>query len=532
MTDELVIVGRCEEVMRQMPAASVDAIVCDPPYGLEFMNEDWDAPWKHEITEHSAKEGLVAPRFGSTRNPVCRTCRKMKRGSDRCRCETPEFDESPADDARAFQAWCEVWAAEAMRVLKPGGFLLAFGGTRTYHRLTCAVEDAGFEVKDSLLWLYGKGFPKSLNVARAIDKKLGVDVTDDSRWRQEEHPNRGGGRAGNRGMTIINQTEHATDQNPEGLRHVYEPVTDEARAWDGWGTALKPAFEPIVCARKPIPGTVAENFLTHGVGGFNIDGCRIGEDAGWSYPNGRGGTAWGRRDSLAGNLQEPMRAQKGRWPANVILQHGPDCVEGECAPGCVVLELDEMSGELPRGHWPGSRPTNSFGFGHAGQSDLEERTAERGGASRFFYSAKVSRAERDAGLDESFEKGDLNWSSGDENPGAFQSEGTERSVRNHHPTVKPIAVMRWLVRLVTPPGGVVLDPFTGSGSTLCAAALEGVRAIGIEQSGDYARIAVARERFWREHGEEGLEVVKRAAAAERRREVVAESGQMDLFAGA
>lgn len=507
--------------MRTFETAHFSAVVCDPPYGLEFMGEGWDAPWKHEITEHPS--GMTAPRFSSTRNPVCRSCRRMKRGAEACSCEEPDFDESPADEARAFQAWCESWAAEAFRVLKPGGFLLAFGGTRTYHRLACALEDAGFELRDCVQWWYGGGFPKSHNVMKAIDR--------------------------------------------EGLAGAEE--------WEGWGTALKPAYEPIVVARKPLSGTVVANVLVHGTGAMNIGASRIGTDAGWSYPNGRGGQGWHGRESLAANLDVPMEAQAGRWPANLILSHSPTCepvgtavvkndghfpdasgstvfqrqgFEGrdgwpvgdevvevfDCAPGCPIAELDRQTGDLKAGgNLRGDEPSQPFGGAVYGEMERDGRAwqgyGDRGGASRFFYNAKVTRSERDAGLDDSFEVRPLNWSSGDQSPGTFQADGTEREARNDHPTVKPVDVMRWLLTLVTPPGGVVLDPFAGSGSTLCAAALEGIEIVGIEQDERYARIAEARLAFWLEHGAAGFEVARRMDGGRRRRKRAAKAGQLDLL---
>ncbi len=561
--------------MRELESASFDAIVTDPPYGLEFMGEDWDAPWKHGFSEHGAKDGLVAPRADSTRNPVCRSCRKMRRGEDRCRCDEPDFDERPADVARAFQAWCGTWAGDAMRVLKPGGYLLAFGGTRMYHRLTCALEDAGFELRDSLEWLYGSGFPKSLDVAKAIDAKLGGE----GEWRQEDHPGRPGERK-KRGSNI-GQTDHATEENPLGLRHVYVPATAAARSWQGWGTALKPAHEPIVVARKPIRGTVAENFLEHGVGGIHVAATRLGTNAGWSYPNGRGGQGWHGVDGLAKNLDEPMEATDGRWPANVILSHLPECevigevevasdghwpgarpgsaaVAGpvghagqdglderasrgevvevfECAAGCPVAELDAQTGVLKAGGGlTGTEPSSPFGGPVYGEMGRRTWTGygDRGGASRFFYCAKTTRAERDAGLGDEFEKRPLHWSSGDANPGSFQADGTEKEARNDHPTVKPIEVMRWLLRLVTPPGGRALDLFAGSGSTVCAGAVEGIEVVGIEKDERYAEIAVARAAWWTEHGPAGFELCRTIDAGKRRRAKVEKAGQLDLLAGA
>ena len=515
-------VGDCVEVMRALPAASVDAVVCDPPYGLEFMGKDWDKlGWDEGDRRqfgHAGEEGendlkvkkgfATLPRYGSGVQRKAET----GGGDRRAIVDADEWgggESSPYSRSRvrwqhgqngpsSMEEWHTVWAAEAFRVLKPGGHLLAFGGTRTYHRLACAVEDAGFQIRDMIEWLYGSGFPKSLNVEKA-----------------------GGG-----------------------------------EEWAGWGTALKPGHEPCVLARKPLAGTVAGNVLEHGTGALNIGATRLGEDAGWSYPNGRGGEGWMGKDSLASNLDEPMEAQAGRWPPNVALTHHEECelvgekvvrndynAEGltesrgyeggwdsmvprepvvskgrevvedwNCHPDCPVRRLDEQGG-------------NGF---------------DAGGPSRFYYVAKASRSEREAGL-EAFELRRFAQSSGGKTDAAGE-EADERYahvdqlglnkvklVRNNHPTVKPVELMRWLVRLVTPADGIVLDPFLGSGTTAIAAELEGFRWLGIERDQGYAAIAEGRIRFWREHGEAGLRVVAQREASERARALVAEAGQLDLF---
>lgn len=276
-----------------------------------------------------------------------------------------EYREVPWSGHR-FQDWTREWAEQALRVLKPGGHLAAFGGTRTYHRLTAGLEDAGFEIRDCLSWLYGSGFPKSLDVSKAIDR---------------------------------------------------------AAAWDGWGTALKPAWEPIVLARKPLAGTVAGNVLEHGTGALNIDGCRVAasgrplrENAGRESVNCYG-------DGLAGS-RAAGTTDVGRWPANVVLDDHAAAMLDEQADG----------------------PAPFYG--------------DAGGPSRFFYTAKASRSDRGA--------------------------------TNTHPTVKPTDLMRWVIRLVTPPGGVVLDPFAGSGTTGVAARAEGVRCVLIEREEEYVRIIRGR----------------------------------------
>ena len=362
--------GDCRAVLATMDDGLIDAIVTDPPYELGFMGKAWDASG-------------VAYSVG-------------------------------------------LWA-EVLRVLKPGGHLLAFGGTRTYHRMTVAIEDAGFEVRDSIHWVYGSGFPKSLDVSKAIDKAAGAEreVIGDKAWN-------------NSAANFVPGEDHSQRiQLP-----ITAPATDAARQWDGWGTALKPAHEPIVVARKPLAGTVAANVLEYGTGALNIDGCRVAAPDGVPQFEQKGQQSVGvHGDGLHGSLSLGVRDYStGRWPANFVLTHAADCGD-DCAPGCPVAALDEQSGD---------------------------------GASRFFtvtewddapfrYVAKPSRAERNAGTD-----------------------------RNIHPTVKPLDLMRWLVRLVTPPGGVVLDLFAGSGTTLASAILEGFDCVGVEMTDDYLPLIEGR----------------------------------------
>jgi site-specific DNA-methyltransferase (adenine-specific) len=426
-------VGDCIEVMAEMDEGSVDAVVCDPPYGIGFMGKEWDAPWKDTRTD---KRGVIDPaawggqQDGNGGNPYSRS---------RIRTAAAHYGGNPASVNAAFAAWCETWAREAYRVLKPGGHLLAFGGTRTFHRLTVGIEDAGFEVRDCLSWLYGSGFPKSLDVSKAIDKAAGAErevVGATARGAQTESTGRYG--AWGEGITPT------------------APATGAAREWQGWGTALKPGWEPCVVARKPLAGTVAENVQQHGTGALNIDGCRIGRDpddvSGWATT---GSKASDNRAMSGGNTERnPKPDNAGRWPANVAFDEQ------------AAAMLDAQSGERPSG----ARAGGEYGgigagalYGHGGTATLSAIDANTGGASRFFYTPKASRADR-----------------------------STNGANNTHPTVKPTDLMRWLVRLVTPPGGVVLDPFAGSGSTLVAARAEGVRCIGIEREEEYAQIIAAR----------------------------------------
>lgn len=383
----MILAGDCIEQMKTLEADSVDAIVTDPPYGLEFMGKDWDG-------------------FGT---PL------------------------------GFQTWTEQWAREAMRVLKPGGHLLAFGGTRMYHRLAAGIEDAGFEIRDTLMWLYGSGFPKSLDVSKAIDKAAGAE-------RKVIGKASGGGFAD---KTIGTIGHH------KGAPDITAPSTESAKKWQGWGTALKPAVEPIVLARKPLIGTVAENVLQHGTGALNIDASRIGTDGGTQKaadnPGQESQLVYG--DGLNGGEKQQINA--GRWPANILLDEAAAAL------------LDEQSGESKDGTAVNRNRDDDavcwFGTRKNVQSRIDKTFGGYGGASRFFYVAKASRSERNKGLE-----------------------------RNIHPTVKPVDLMRYLIRLVTPKGGTVLDPFLGSGTTAVAAIEEGVDWIGCEREPEYLEIIKAR----------------------------------------
>ena len=560
--------GDCLDVLRTLPDASVDSVVTDPPYSLTFMGKSWDSHDDHEdsgfgywlagfidgegcflVKGHS--RGTYAPSFqikvrrddraalvaaqrfvgagqvadvdGGESNPQARWVIQDRDGCQRlvdvldkyplrakkrldylswreAVCEWTDrprgnrwhgaADQSRMEALRArtadvkgyvepawsgndFQDWCRLWAAECLRVLKPGGHMVAFGGTRTYHRLTCAIEDAGFEVRDSLMWIYAQGFPKSRN--------LDGD-------------------------------------------------------WAGWGTALKPAHEPIVLARKPLVGTVAGNVLAYGTGALNIDGTRVASDtpnpsiarrkgatnhldggAGKAADHYAQGRMVSRQSPEAYSADRPGE-QAGRWPANVVLSHMDGCRQvgtvddsrpanrpksgfdgrewtesyepgpgqpltwtqvavWECVDGCPVAELDAQSG-ITR---DGSSGPRSRGFGDqyvggsTGNPQPPTGYGGEGGASRFFpqfgppfrYEAKANSSER---------------------PEVRNDDGTVE----RHATVKPVDLMRWLVRLVTPPGGVTLDPFAGSGTTGEAAWLEGFGCVLVEREADYLPLIVAR----------------------------------------
>lgn len=407
-----VYLGSNLDILPTLPDNSVDSIVTDPPYELGFMGKKWDS------------SGIAYS--------------------------------------------VELWQ-ECLRVLKPGGHLLAFGGSRTWHRLAVAIEDAGFEMRDSIAWLYGSGFPKSMDVSKAIDKSAGAEreILDSYQ------------RSGQSGGILGAETEIT--------REITAPATDEAKKWAGWGTALKPAFEPVVVARKPLIGTVAANVLEWGVGGLNIDGSRIGtETVGWQGAgrNPDSATAGASQGGEQGGYNygdgEPRPVQ-GRWPANII--------------------LDEYTASLlPESAATGSGKASGFrkggGDGHsvglAGTKNAADGFSDSGSVSRFFYVAKASKKDRNEGLDDLEPQRHSDRENAEGVGGDNPRNRTNEAKQNFHPTVKPTALMEYLIRLVTPAGGVVLDPFTGSGSTGKAALLNGYRFIGCELTEEYFPIIEGR----------------------------------------
>jgi len=497
----MILEGDCRETLKTLAAESVSSIVTDPPYEIGFMGKGWDGS-------------------GVANDPT-------------------------------------LWA-ECFRVLKPGGHVLAFGATRTYHRMACAIEDAGFEIRDSIHWVYGSGFPKSHNVSKGIDRKRykPSEVLEVTAWIRETARKAGvsGGQidgafgfAGMAGhwMSIASQPAvptleqvpllldllgHTVETVPPRIGHlllelngrkgqpgaawydreiigtnnttvlavapgenrerpptvldITAPATDDAKQWEGWGTALKPAHEPIVMARKPFTGTVASNVLEHGTGALNIDGARIGV-ADWGQP-------------VEGT---------GRWPANVILTHNLECESGECMPDCPAREIDQQSGQSisTKGRPADTKPPAIIhDYGHGLHPDRPNAGhTDSGGASRYYaqpewapgdyhasiYTPKAGKKERNAGLDGMPEKRPDNRTA--TGMGTFEQKGVA-SQSNHHPTVKPVALMRYLIKLVTPSGGLVLDPFLGSGTTAVAAILEGYDWIGCEITAEYLPIIEAR----------------------------------------
>jgi site-specific DNA-methyltransferase (adenine-specific) len=431
--------------MKTLPDGCVDAVVTDPPYGLEFMGKDWD-------------RGIPGIHF---------------------------------------------WR-EALRVAKPGCHLLVFGGTRTHHRLMCAIEDAGWEIRDCVMWVYGSGFPKSLDVSKAIDKAAGPvrEVVGRRTFADGTHGRRTGGNFNGVPSDSIERT------------HITAPATDAAKQWDGWGTALKPAWEPIILARKPLDGTVAANVLKWGTGAINVDGCRVGfaSDGDESEAKTKNQHAdfgsgpmtnrvFGKYSRDRDNYSPP-----GRWPANLIHDGSEEVLAGFPA---------NAEGKDGFRH----SATSIYGSTVTAREYNGNSKSSFGSAARFFYCAKASRREREAGLEgmaevepgpagiypksptcpkcgtHALKSGPGRELACDCNEGATYEEaerGHKGKVRNNHPTVKPIALMRYLCKLVTQPGGTVLDPFAGSGSTGIACIEEGFNFLGIEIDPGYFEIAKKR----------------------------------------
>lgn len=441
--------GDNRDILATLPDNSVDSCVTDPPYELGFMGKKWDG------------SGIA-------------------------------YDEN---------MWREVW-----RVLKPGGHLLAFGGTRTWHRLAVAIEDAGFEVRDSIAWMYGSGFPKSLDVSKAIDKNGGVSVAWFGpwfrKWREENgvtqkqvaalFPSKSGNLTGcvanwELGLNMPTPQQFNLIRDTFGLPFediveaerevvgskagnllavapgqdntrsattldITAPATDAAKQWQGWGTALKPAFEPVVVARKPLIGTVAANVQEYGTGALNIDACRIGTEQ-IQVNNYADRGPFG--ESQVGNGYE-SKTSTGRWPANVILDES-QAAELDKQSGVTSSKAGGRSTRASSGTW-----VSSTGMGIPGTDLPRTGHEDQGGASRFFYCAKAGKKERP------------------------NIDGIA------HPTVKPLALMRYLLRLVTPPHGTVLEPFAGSGTTIEACLLENFNSIAIEMTDDYLPLIVER----------------------------------------
>lgn len=400
--------GDCLDWLRTLESESVDSIVTDPPAGIAFMNKAWD--------HH--KGGRAQ-----------------------------------------WVAWLAEILRECLRVLKPGGHALVWSIPRTEHWTACAVEDAGFEIRDGVYHLFAQGWPKSLDVSKAIDKAAGAErEVVGSKVYGDGHTQRSTVGMGYRSADPSRDTRIDT-----------APATDDAKRWRGWGTALKPAVERWVLARKPLVGTVAENVLAHGTGALNVDGCRVECEA-----RAQDGL---RRDNASfetgyvADRRAVGETTLGRWPANLVLSHAETCGD-ECDEACPVRELDRQTATL-RGDVPAQSQRISTGkrgatYGPQGRREMRPPYADEGGASRFFpvfhpfgYFGKAKSA-------------------------------SQRGGENPHPTVKHVDLMRWLVRLVTPKGGLVLDAFSGSGTTGVAALLEGMRFAGAEREDEYHALACKR----------------------------------------
>ncbi len=389
-----IICGDCLEVMKDIPDNSIDTIITDPPYGLEFMGKEWDRLGnvgegrskrpKPAISGQEFKDRIGRVSYNATQNVRCRKCGHWKFSGTPCKCEEPDFPNIKAIQAKEMEKWHYIWAKEALRVAKPGTILMAFGGTRTYHRLACAIEDAGWEIFDCIFWIYASGFPKSLNIGQAIDKdackkqlteKLGRKPTKEEFKKEWEGFRRVVGK-GKSDKTAIWQ-----ECGGMGNFNLTKPTTPEAKQWEGYGTALKPAVEPIVVARKPIEGTYAENALRWGVAGLNIDGGRIGIEKVVAHHAPKGTFAGGEERKSDTNYYN----NQGRFPANLILDED------------AAQELDKQSGiRKAGGDVKGAKPKI---MGSEIGSCFFNSYQDTGGASRFFYVAKASSAERNIGCE-------------------------------------------------------------------------------------------------------------------------------------
>lgn len=433
------------ESLRKLPDNSIDSVVTDPPYGLSapknsgktskggFMNKKWDY------------------------------------------------------DVPTVEFWSEVY-----RVLKPGGHVLSFGGTRTYHRMAVNIEDAGFEIRDQIQWIYGSGFPKSLNIGKAVDK-LNGDEREVVGINGTMNNHRGDGSH----MMLSSSGVEVRDREDN-------IITKGESEFEGWGTALKPANEPICVARKPLSEkSVAENVLKWRTGGINVDGCRVGYRDESDKKSLEAAASLNKKLIYGGNsmnesitIKELNINDEGRFPANLILE----CICDEVIKGekgeKTTIQTNINNKEANWFRSAGGDKEERWNFNDKGDIHtnpncpcrLMDEHSDKGGASRFFYQAKVSKAERNMGLDGFEEK--KKWLKGGGGSGISARENVV--AKNSHPTVKPINLMSYLCRLITPPGGIVLDPFMGSGSTGISAQLEGFRFVGMEMDEDYFKIAEAR----------------------------------------
>ncbi|AFH21544.1 hypothetical protein OSG_eHP4_00010 [environmental Halophage eHP-4] len=400
MDTNRVITGDCLEELERLEPNSVEAIVTDPPYGLAFMGRSWD-----------------------------------------------DFE------PKEYQEWCEKWAAKAKQVLKPGGHMLAFSGNRTHHRLFSGIQDAGFEIRDTVTFHYGSGFPKALDVSKAIDKQADAEreVVGEYSDPEKTTPRT------NTPTTDGQQTYGDDERDGEDVRAITEPATKAAKKWDGFKTALKPATEFVCMARKPLgESTVAENIQEYGTGALNIDGCRVGEDTDTSRPAGDMAETQDKYGHYDGD-QTNGSESGGRYPSNVVF----DATEAEA----LDRENEHTSSDPSPRHNTEQAHNDSSKYGDASEGGWTTTGHnDSGGPSRYFYTSKATKAERTL----------------------------DGKIDNTHPTVKPTDLMEWLVTLVTAENQTVLDPFCGSGTTGIACKNKNRDFLGIEQNADYADIARAR----------------------------------------
>ena len=659
--------GDCIEELKKLPDNSVDSIVTDPPYGLGFMNKEWDSPEKHrKLVEREKQRSVERKKKGTSPTAAPFTTSVQ-----------PGLAIKGAKEGKWFQDWCELWATECLRVLKPGGHILSFGGTRTYHRMAVAIEDAGFEIRDCIFWCYGSGFPKSLNVGKSLESKLrnGSSRYSGKKMETEDEV----GIPGSQWQEAADRT--MKDDTPGWSGKTVKVENPLAKKWEGWGTALKPAVEPVVLGRKPLSEkTIVDNVLKHGTGGINIDDSRVSSGGDYSNRN-----SYEDRKTISSSFQSGGQMKSdphssGRFPANLILECiCEDVIEGKeevaknidfkaekqsdmgwgtkkCItkpqksnynihtnPDCPCYVLDEQSGitkgsgkptitkagigagllgqydgrktmptakdidvirnigdnggasrffkEIPKGRFPANlilecicdevvegkakgspghwSKTETKGYGDFGGGSssyegvgvkddmktiihtnpdcpcfvLDEQSGNRkgwadqkhnsfnpyggnalnqsnterdglhkgyndnGGASRYFkeiegdrifYTAKASKSERNNGL-EGFEEAPIKGRDAGQDIRSVPYKQRTTPIKNPHPTVKPVKLMRYLIKLITPPNGTVLDPFMGSGTTGVAAKLEGFNFVGIEKEKEYIKIAEARIKNYKEN---------------------------------
>lgn len=463
--------GDCRVMLKSLEDNSIDSIVCDPPYGLS-KEPDMVEVLKHWLAgdDYTHKSnGFMGKTWDS-------------------------FVPGPS-----------IWK-ECLRVLKPGGYMLAFFGTRTYDIGTLAIRLAGFEIRDQLAWVFGSGFPKSMAVDKAIDKHFKADRTVKKGVKQghEEFANRTTkGHLSGDGKNEGWKRPWMEEDDANDYHYDFEPATDEAKQWVGWGTALKPAYEPIVMARKPLIGTVAENVLKHGVGGINIDATRIPINPEIDDPRLGGNGTW-KTEGMAKNVYEGGYAgvpntssSLGRFPANLLHDNSDEVVE-------LFPQSKGQQGDV-KGTEKSHTGQNGI-YNEYGRVESQKR-GDSGSAARFFYCAKTSKSDRNEGLDDFEEK-----SVGGKGNGIRRICSTcgtssleahlcnctvkdwinPETKKNNHPTVKPTELMKYLIKLVTPPNGIILDPFMGSGSTGKAAVMEGFNFVGVEMQKEYYDIAEAR----------------------------------------